>query len=399
MQNKSETQIQSRRVLVVNQANWEGISRLPYLFSRANFLVDVISPRKNFIAQSSFIDCHYPVPDHVESIVDFLEKHLSSSRKTYERVIIGDDPLLYALCKIFEKPWVKAILPCDPAPENVEFISSKIAFIIQAHRHGIRVPDFEICVNADQLNAAVTRLGFPLVLKKSEGFGGSSVFFIKNQGELDYLKIEEPVVAQKFIDGKTVSAAALYERGALSAYYSYYRHRTSKAFGVSTAVKFKVFPELESMLRSLGSISGFNGISGVDLIEHSQTGKLYLLEKNFRPTLTVLIGKHVGVDLVDILKRTANTSESHAPVKQIDRPGKVVPLFPGDLLRAIDKLDYLGWARWLVSPSYVREICWYDWKLLVFNVKYVANFAFWNLGRKCKGVVVNTLARMKVEMP
>lgn len=396
MRKRSRTLSQGRRVLIVNQANWEGISRLPYLFSSANFLVDVISPKENFIAQSSFIDRHYPVSDHIESIVIFLENHLSFNQKTYDRIIIGDDPLLYALCKISDQAWVKAILPCNPTIESVAFISSKVDFINRAHQHGIRVPDFEICSNEYQLTAAAARLGFPFVLKKSEGFGGAAVFFIKNQEELHDLKIAETVIAQKFIKGRTVSVAALYGRGVLRAYYSYYRHRTSGPFGVSTAIKFKIFSELESMLKSLGEISGFDGISGIDLIENDESGELYLLEKNFRPTLTVLIGKYVGVNLINIIKQNHDSMKSNAPSRQIDKPEKVVPIFPGDVLRAIEKLDYIDLARWIFSPNYWREICWYDWKLLIFNFKYVMHFAFRSFGHKCKGAVLTAIGRVEV---
>ena len=390
-----QIQKQKRRVLIANHANWEGISRLPYLLSSADFSVDVISPKENFIAQSSFLENHYPVPDHVESVVDFLRNHLSLNKNTYDQVIIGDDPLLYALCRISHETWVKEILPCNPDADSVEFISSKIEFITKAHQHGICVPDFEICANKYQLDLATARLGFPVVLKKSEGFGGGSIFFIKNQEELDNFRVAEPVVAQKFIEGRTVSVAALYDHGTLCAYYSYYRHRTSGLFGVSTAIKFKIFHDLEIILKGLGQISGFNGISGIDLIEDDKSGKLYLLEKNFRPTLTILIGKYVGVDLINMIKKISANFIFNTPIRQIDKSGKIVPIFPGDVLRAIDKLDLIGLIRWLFFPNYWREICWYDLKLLIFNFKYIMNFAFRSFAHACKGIFLNVIAWIK----
>lgn len=366
---------QSRRALIVNYANWEGISRLPYLLFNAGFFVDVISPKNNYIAHSSFLENHYPVPDHVDSIVEFLKKHLSSYRDIYDRVIIGDDPLLYALCKISCETWVRDIIPCSASIASVSFISSKIEFITQAHRHGIRVPDFEICVNQNQLNSAVTRLGFPVILKKSEGFGGVSLFFFKNQEEFDGFEITEPLIAQKFIEGKTVSVQVLYNHGVVGAYYSYYRHRTWGSFGITTAAKFKKFQELDEMLRILGKISNFHGMCGLDLIENKSSGELYLLEQNFRPTQMILIGKHVGVNFIDIIKNNRDGLKLVDPVRQTDESGKVIALFPSDVFRALDKIDFLGLVRWILFPSYWREICWYDLKLLLFNFRSIIKFA------------------------
>ncbi len=372
---REQIQTQKRRVLIANHANWEGISRLPYLLSSAGFLVDVISPKNNFIAHSSFLENHYPVENRIESIIEFLKHHLSLHQNIYDRVIIGDDPLLYALCKICHEAWAKKIIPCNLDITSVDFVSSKIEFITQAHQHGIRVPDFEICTTQNQLNYAVERLGFPVVLKKSEGFGGESVFFIKNREAFDCFFFTEPVVAQQFIKGKTVSVSALYDHGTLGAYYSYYRHRTQGSFGVTTAVEFKKFQELENILKTLGDISGFHGICGIDLLEDGLSGKLYLLEKNFRPTLTILIGKYVNVDFISLIKQNSEGLKFIDPIRQIDKPGKVVAMFPGDMLRAIGEVDFLGLARWVLFPNYWRQLCWYDFKLLKFNSKLIIDFS------------------------
>lgn len=375
MLRRKKTRTRNRRVLIANHANWEGISRLPYLMFNAGYSVDVISPEENFIAQSSFIENHYPVSSQIESIVEFLENHLLSCQDAYDRVIIGDDPLLYALCRISHETWVRKIIPCNSNDASIAFISSKIEFIKQVNFRGIRVPDFEICFNQNQLEYAAERLGFPIVFKKTEGFGGASVFFIENQEVLDNFKFSEPGIAQKFIEGRTVSVSALYDHGALGAYYSYYRYRTQGSFGVSTAVKFKKFLELENILKILGQISGFDGLCGVDLLEDKKSGALYLLEKNFRPTLTILIGKYVNVDFINLIKQNSNGLKFNDPIKQADKFEKIIALFPGDLLRAIGQVDFIGVARWIFLPNYWRQLCWYDFKLLRFNSKLIFNFS------------------------
>lgn len=365
----------NKRALIVNQANWEGISRLPYLLFLAGFLVDVISPEDNFIAHSSFLEKHYPVPDHTESVIDFLRDHLSLYESIYDQVIIGDDPLLCALCKISNEAWVRKVIPCNINNSSIAFISSKIEFITQAYQYGIRVPDFEICANQGQLNSAVARLGFPVILKKSEGFGGISLFFLKNQREFDNFKITETLIAQKFIEGKTVSAQVLYDHGIVGAYYSYYRHRTWGSFGITTAAKFRRFQELDQILKTLGEISGFHGICGVDLMEEDKSGKLYLLEQNFRPTQMILIGKHVGVNFAEIIKNNPDGLKLNIPIKQNEESNKVVALFPSDVFRALDKIDFFGLLRWILFPAYWCEVCWYDLKLLFFNLKTIIKFA------------------------
>ena len=281
----------------------------------------------------------------------------------------GDDPLIWELASRRNEPWARALLPCKGDDQTIDFLIFKTNFILGCEAHGIPIPRSFVCTTAQQVDHAVLEVGFPLILKRDQGHSGEGVKVIHSRKELDGLNLESSVVVQKLIAGKICSAAALYKDGALLGFYSYFRSRTWGAFGSSTAIKFHAFPELCGALERLGRISKFDGLCGIDFMFEESTSRIHILEQNFRPTLTMLLGPKVGVDFVALLRDW--DSPRGSPVLQHSPPHAVVPLFPSDIVRAISQRDIPIFLRWLVDPLWIREGGWHDRKLLAHNVRYI----------------------------
>lgn len=367
--NKNHSKFQ---VLIVNTTIWEGLSRLPALLYRAGCEVSLIAPASSYVGRSGFVGTHLHAPEGADATLDFLQQHLANRARAYDWVVIGDDPLLYALGKRHDQPWAAALFPTCAAPDSVDFVLSKIVFIQQCRQAGVAVPDFQVCEDRVSLKHAGRRLGFPMVLKEAQGSAGSTVTVVANLMQLHSLKPAFPVLAQAFVPGKIGSASAVFNQGKLVCWFSYFRERTWGALGPSTAVRFQHLPPLDKMLSQLGALSGFHGLCGIDFIQHVQTGELVLLEQNFRPTLTMSLGRRVGVDVVLALYSLLSGKVLHPPLIQNPGDQSLVPLFPSDIFRALEYRDWRSLLRWVLTPRWWLEMSWRDPKLMVFNLCQIA---------------------------
>ncbi|MFZ6774914.1 ATP-grasp domain-containing protein [Undibacterium sp. SXout7W] len=368
------------QVLIVCHAFWEGLSRLPALLQKAGCGVHVFGPPGNYVGRSRFISHHHLCSSNADIAIAELQTHLSRADVVYDWIVIGDDPLLYALEKRRSEAWVQALFPSRQGHDGIDFITSKASFIQRCQEQGIRVPAFDICHDHHALTTAAQRLGWPLVVKEAQGYAGLTVSIAKSSADLSNIRCDDGVIAQQFIEGRVGSAAAIYRHGQLIAWFSYYRARTWGDLGPSAAVEFKYFPQLESMLRKLGQLSGFHGMCGIDFIEQQETGDIVLLEQNFRPTLTMDLGRYVDVDFVAAIQcmlardQDAISSVSDAALlwQQSTTKKPVLPLFPQDVFRALDAGDMKGLFQWCIQPRWWREMNWHEPGLLLFNLRQIA---------------------------
>lgn len=357
------------RVLIVASVNWEGLSRTPCIFSRAGWIVDIFTSPTFALAQSSFVSKIHAAGESPPELVEQLKAFLALHGTDYRKVILADDPLIWEVARRREEPWARALLPCADDDKTIDFLIFKTDFILGCERHHLPIPRSFVCDTPEQVKHAVRMVGFPLVSKRNQGHSGEGVKVIRSERELDGMELRSSVVIQELIDGRVCSASALYRDGVLLGFYSYFRFRTWGQFGSSTAIKFKAFPQLAGILERLGRISRFDGLCGIDFMHDESTSTIYLLEQNFRPTLTMLLGPRVGVDFVPLL-RDWDHPRAH-PLLQNAAVQTVVPLFPSDIARAISQRDLPVLLRWLIDPRWIREAGWYDRKLLAHNARFI----------------------------
>jgi hypothetical protein len=376
------------KLLVVASVNWEGLSRVPYLFSQSGWIVDIFASPKTSLAQSSYINDIHEAEGEPFELVEQLRPFVELRGHEYAKIILADDPLIWEVAKRRCEPWASALLPCAEVDGIIDFLISKTDFIKGCKEHNIPVPQSFVCESRMQVLQAARVVGFPLILKRNQGHSGEGVQLIHSDCELDSLNFESSVVVQKFIKGRICSAAALYKKGVLLGFYSYFRLRTWGAFGSSTAIKFQAFPELCDILERLGRISQFDGLCGIDFMLDDATSNIYILEQNFRPTLTMLLGPKVGVDFISLLRNWDTPLAS--PLTQRADVHAVVPMFPSDIVRAISQRDFSTLLRWLFDPRWIREAGWHDKKLLLHNFRYILR----TIMGKISGVLSRAGSRM-----
>ena len=361
------------RVLIVTYARWEGLSRLPELLHQAGCEISVLGVQGNYPSLSVYIRKMYLSPDDANAVVSDLNIHLQERPEKYDWVVIADDALLLALTKRRDEAWVQQHFPGIADQRMADFVSSKAVFYDECRQRGISVPDFEVCTTQAELINAANRLGFPLLLKDIPGITGQAARVIPDALALEAFTIRSGLIVQKLIQGRVGSVAAVYRYGKPISWFSYYRTRSTGAFGPSAAIQYQVFSGLDEALRLLGQISGFHGLCGVDFVEEAGTGKLFLLEQNFRPTLTACLGRRVGVDMARAIPAMFDIDYlSHYPFpQQAENNHKIVPLFPQDVLRAIDAGDYVGLLKWLCYPLWWRELRLHEPVIFLHNLRQI----------------------------
>ncbi len=364
---------QKKRVLILSYADWEGLARMPGLLHQAGCEVTVFCRQHTYLSLSKFVqNClSQPADISLSDFVDQLELHLQQQH--YDWVLPGDDPLLYELAKrASNSSRVQQLLSGVLDLERLDFVTSKSRFYEDASRAGLRMPASVVCHNHHELLSAAQALGYPLVLKETQGFAGLAVRIIEKPEALLAYRVEQAVIAQQFIDGHLLSVTAVFQRGKLLAYFSYFRSRTWGKLGPSAAIRFQEFAGIREILQKLGELSGFSGQTGIDLIQDKRTSEIYLLEQNFRPTLTADLGPLVGVDLAQALAEMLGL-KPHQGLQQPDPAcQRERPLFPQDLLRALDERDWSGALRWLCLPHYWAYCRWQEPKILRRNLRIVA---------------------------
>lgn len=85
-----------------------------------------------------------------------------------------------------------------------EVACDKVVLHETAVARGWPVPDGAVCTDADQVRAAVNRLGFPVVLKECQSQAGDGRFFVDSAAGLDTVLAGElrlPVIVQRYLQG------------------------------------------------------------------------------------------------------------------------------------------------------------------------------------------------------
>ena len=147
------------RVLVAAYANWEGLSRTPWLFTSAGWEVDAFTRAHTFLSRSAHLQTLQLGAEGLVEFVDQLRDFLAEHGARYARVVIGDDPLLWELARRREQPWARRLLPCDGSDRAIDFLVSKIEFIRLCAQAGLPVPASQICRGRAAVLGAAAVLG------------------------------------------------------------------------------------------------------------------------------------------------------------------------------------------------------------------------------------------------
>jgi hypothetical protein len=136
-------------------------------------------------------------------------------------------------------------------------------------------------------------------------------------------------------------------------------------FGPSSARRFMTHPDVEPILRTVGSASGYHGFAALDWVLDGDD-RLQLIELNARPVPTIHMGPLAGVDFARAVRGLLDGE----PAEQSPRPrhDRVVAMFPEDVWRAATE-NTLSLADWMPWPGRYHDVPWHDPPLLWHHLR------------------------------
>lgn len=168
---------------------------------------------------------------------------------------------------------------------------------------GVRTPALRRAGSADEVHAAATALGLPLVVKGTTGSAGATVFFVDSESAaLDHIREatplgETPPFLQQVIDGPTFLVAGVFHDGDPVRLYAaemaeVYPARTGPSIRHRTTGDESLINAALSVFRALR----WTGIAQSDWVRSAE-GCYYFLEVNPRPWASITAPAAAGVDL------------------------------------------------------------------------------------------------------
>ncbi|HVK98413.1 MAG TPA: hypothetical protein VM553_01300 [Dongiaceae bacterium] len=349
------------RILILLGSDWSGINRLPPFLRQAGFEVDLFCARQCRLAASNQVRAHVSAATHFTDFVADIGRFLAQSSARYRHVLVADDPLLMALSAQRQHPWAQALLPATG--QGLDFLLSKLAFPILAARVGIAVPRSSVQRDPSALRAVAEQLGYPLILKRPQGFSGQSVHRIDSPARLDgaiqAFRQDGAWLLQEWISGREVGATAVWRHGRLLAWFGFEKVRTWPGrFGPASVVRLCAPPQMQLMLEKMGQVTGFHGLGGADFIR-DDNGNLFALEQHGRPNGQFILAEQAGIDLVAALKTVfagtdidSNGGEPMPTQMPRIQNQHCFPLFPQEAERQLSQQQWRTLKRWLHQPRY-----------------------------------------------
>lgn len=336
---------------------------------QAGYLADILCAKENISRHSSFLGQWIDAGNSIDCLINTLID-LERSAK-YDYILIGEDPLLWhiAMQPVNE---LTHLLPVHPP--HTRSILEKIHFAPLCKSIGICTPEFFVIQSLDDVQAAIHRLGFPLITKVNYSFAGKGVRVFDDQAALmSYIgtyPFAQPLLAQRYIKSEVISVEALFCKGRLLEYIC------SEAIdiGLGPSTKRRYMPritEVGVMLERLGKTTELHGFFNVTLLREIASGKLFLIEADPRPNKWFAYAHWFGAnfayafrlfmskdELADapFLNRAAEAAVTHWDMQHFDSHYLKL-LHTGQTLESINHLlDFDTTLRYcLHDPALLRE--------------------------------------------
>jgi len=330
------------KILIVSFQNFTGIAHLPRYLVDAGFKVAALCPGQGYLSQTRFLSQIYILPQ--QFFYWNIRKQFLEAVEHWEPELLvpGDDTAYTFLQNLFlQLPGnetgkiSKLIRHSLGAPEYYRSCSDKAVFGKIARDFGLLVPDQYLCGNTAEVITNASHLGYPVVFKKTLSCGGIGVEICKDETELrkhargffgngtmrfmDHVRWEmnkargfdlrhlmrpqeESILVQSHIPGRVLSHTfATWDGEYLSGFT--YENLNSIEVSKHPCRQLRILDvqyDCEQVARKLSGALKFSGFACIDFIR-AESGELYVLECNARPTHTVILGKSIGLDLCQLL--------------------------------------------------------------------------------------------------
>jgi hypothetical protein len=355
----------ARKVLLVTTVGWTSTARYAGGFAAASWAVDAICPPGAPVSLSRYIDewhAYRPL------------RALSSLRRAIDKsapdlVVACDDRAISHLLRLYarelktrgEEGWaVKLLRRSFGALENFESMMSRAESMQTASKIGIRTPDTIAVANEAELEACLSQIGLPAVLKVDGSWGGDGVVVARSRDEAlrAFRRLRRPasrlrnvaralkrkdahyflaavsppkqhVSVQKFVAGRSSASAFSCWKGEMTGALYYDVLVADGAIGPPNVIRRVDCPQMAEASRRVAKHFGLSGIFGLDFIR-DEAGDVHLIEINPRTTQGGTLAFGEGRDLPSALAASVTQCETS---RRVPIPNDVVTFFPREWQR------------------------------------------------------------------
>ncbi|HEU6449764.1 MAG TPA: ATP-grasp domain-containing protein [Verrucomicrobiae bacterium] len=339
------------KILIVGlMPAWTSIARLPRALQEAGFEVGLACFENSFLAATHFRDHFFPLPAGCRREILLRQIEIVVGKWQPELILPGDEDAVAFLVELWRKTPSKNGLAgllkrsLGNPMALIEAMSKRLT-LEQAARSGIRIPVHRRILSRNDISDFAGRVGFPFVLKRSSGWGGTKVIVCRTDAEMDrisekwfaeigwkqHLRVrrkdiierlfrsrrpleDRTVIANEFISGRRAMCQAIAFQGRMCAALTAVKETTFPTdLSPSSALRFVRNEEMRAAAQKLIRAWKLTGIIGFDFVINQRGA--YLIECNPRPISIAHLGGLVGEDLCRALY-CALTSQPMPPMKQ-----------------------------------------------------------------------------------
>jgi Carbamoyl-phosphate synthase L chain, ATP binding domain len=365
-----------RALIVTGKLDWIGLARMPRAMADHGFQTSVICPANSLVAHARSIHRLVTFATKIPQ-QEFWKRVMQEISQFQPDILIpGDDlvvRLLHALHQMIagdaRHAFAKELLERSLGdPSTFVSIERKSGLIEMARQADVPIPESRLLTSEQEALSFATEIGYPIILKPDFGSGGIGVVKCADDNQLkqEYakiLKLQQPVLGQRFVNGQTVTVNVVVEKGRVAESFSLLRERTHPGpFGISALVRLIDHVKLQELTARVFSHFGFSGLGAAQFLIDERKEPL-LMELIVRPSPLTYAGELFGADLIaglrSILLKEPPPPKS-PPVHQR------VAIFPTEWLRDPNSSE-------LRDPSVYHDVPWDEPQLLAAIVRQHIN--------------------------
>ena len=323
-------------ILLVTTMAWPFPAQLAGAFAGAGAQVQALAPASSMLARS-----RYPLRHHLYSSLapmDCLSQAIAAGRPDL-------------------------IVPCDDLAARLvsqvqgEPVLGRLDFLKRASEAGAPVAASEEIDEEKYLEAAIAKLGLPLVLKLDHSWGGEGVMIAESRQEAvkafrrlgrqsrfrnifralrgrgthfltqALYPVSPRISAQHFISGTAATSSVTCWRGKVVASHHFDVRVSTTPTSPASVIAISDCRQMAAAAEAVARAFNLSGLFGLDYIRDGR-GQVHLLEMNRRATPTMHLA--LGQDLTAGLLKAAGFAASFRP-PVTDK--KLIALFPREWMR------------------------------------------------------------------
>ncbi|HEY3639160.1 MAG TPA: hypothetical protein VGK90_13510 [Rhizomicrobium sp.] len=348
------------KVLLLSSVGWPSVARLAAGFAHAGCTVEALAPPGAAIIASRYLSRAHSY----HALFPGISMRAAITAAGPQLVVCCDDRALAQLLMLYERSTGHVALRelvenSLGNPTVIPRLISRKGFMSEARAEGIRVPDTRAISTEVDLEAAITALGFPLVLKSDGSWGGDGVIVARNATEAraafaklsrapsrlrslaraikrrdahylhDVIKsVPRIVSAQRFVRGQPAASAFAAWRGEIVGAVYYDVLIAEGTIGPPSVIRRVDCAEIAVATHKIARRFGLSGIHGLDFIRDA-SGAPHLIEINPRATQGSTLAFGPARDLPAALAGCLMTDAPARPAI----PNDLVAFFPREWKR------------------------------------------------------------------